>query len=164
MEGIRYTLCSRSTLPPVSVDPSEGLLWRSMSPSGGSSLLGVTYNTLIHYRLLRVVSNCFHLHTEKHWAISTIAGYQMAIANTLRATSGAEVGRNPALKSLLRNIEMERASSTSFSRVESRLSFVSIDTTTFRTARPNIGSAAYMEDSFPYRAYFRQTSGRNPCI
>ena len=49
-----------------------------------------------------------HFHTEKHLTISTIAGYQMAIASTLRATSGAEVGRNPALKSLLRNIEMEQ--------------------------------------------------------
>ena len=55
-----------------------------------------------------------HLQTEKHLAISTIAGYQMETANTLRATSGVEVGRNPALKSLLRNIEMERAPSTSF--------------------------------------------------
>ena len=44
----------RLTLPPVLVDPSEGLLWRSMNPSGGSSLVGVTYNTLIHSRLLRV--------------------------------------------------------------------------------------------------------------
>ena len=111
-----------------------------------------------------VVSDLFiHLHTEKHLGISTIAGYQMAITNSLRATSGAEVGRNPALKSLLRNIEMERAPSTSFSRIEFRLSFVSIDKATFRTARPNIGSAAYMEDSFPHRACFRQTSGRNPC-
>ena len=67
-----------------------------------------------------------HLHTEKHMAISTIAGYQIANASTLRATSGAEVGRNPALKSLLRNIEMEQAPSTSFSRVESRLSFVAL--------------------------------------
>ena len=49
-----------------------------------------------------------HRHTEKHLAISTSAGYQMAIASTLRATSGTEVGRNPALKSLLRNIEMEQ--------------------------------------------------------
>ena len=49
-----------------------------------------------------------HLHTEKHLAILTIAGYQMAIASTFRTTSGAEVGRNPALKSLLRNIEMEQ--------------------------------------------------------
>ena len=32
----------------------------------------------------------------------------MAIATSLRATSGAEVGRNPALKSLLRNIEIEQ--------------------------------------------------------
>ena len=30
-----------------------------------------------------------HLHTEKHLAISTIPVYQMAIANTLRATSGS---------------------------------------------------------------------------
>ena len=41
-------------------------------------------------------------------AISTIAGYQMAIASTLRTTSDTEIGRNPALKSLLRNIEMEQ--------------------------------------------------------
>ena len=78
-----------------------------------------------------VVSDFLHLHTEKHLAISTIAGYQMAIANTLRATSSAKVGRHPALKSLLRNIEMEQAPSTSFSRVEFHLSFVSIDKTTF---------------------------------
>ena len=50
-----------------------------------------------------------HLHTEKHLAISTIAGYQMAITNTFHATSSAEVGRNPALKSLLWNNEMEQA-------------------------------------------------------
>ena len=76
------------------------LLRRSMSPSGGSSLLGVT-----HYPLLateRVVSEfLLHLHTEKHLAILTIAGYQMATASTLCATFGVELGRNPALKSLL---------------------------------------------------------------
>ena len=44
----------RSTFPPVSVDPSESLLWRSISPNAESSLLGVSYNTLIHSRLLRV--------------------------------------------------------------------------------------------------------------
>ena len=44
----------RSTLPHVSVDPSESLLWRSMSSSGGFSLLDVTYNTLKHSQLLRV--------------------------------------------------------------------------------------------------------------
>ena len=106
----------------------------------------------------------FHLHTEKHLAISTIAGYQMAVANTIRATSSAEVRRNPALKSLLLNIEMEQAPSMSISRIEYYLSFVSLDKTTFQTTRPNIGSAAYMENSFPHRAYFRQTSGRNPCL
>ena len=64
----------------------------------------------------------------------------MAIANALRATSGAEVGRN-----LLRNIEMEEAPCINvIFRLESRLSFVSIDKTTFRTARPNIGSPAYI--------------------
>ena len=35
----------------------------------------------------------------------------MAIASSLRAISGAGVGRNPALKSLLRNIEMEQGHS-----------------------------------------------------
>ena len=105
-----------------------------------------------------------HLHTEKHLAISTIVGYQMAVASTLHATSGAEIGRNPALKSLFRNIEMERAPSKSFSRVEYRLSFVSLDNTSFRTSKPSIGSPAYMEDCFPHHVYFRQTLGRNPCF
>ena len=97
--------------------------------------------------------------------ISTIAGYQMAITSTLRAISGAEVGRNHALKSLLRNVEIEQGQhQTSFSRVESYLSFVSIDKTTFRTARPSIRSAANMEDSFSRTACFQQTSGLNPCF
>ena len=55
-----------------------------------------------------------HLHTEKHLAISTIACYQMTIASTLRATSGAEIRWNPALKSLLRNIEMEQGQHQSY--------------------------------------------------
>ena len=94
-----------------------------------------------------------HLHTEKYLAISTIAGYQMSITSTLRATSSAEVGRNPALKSLLRNIEIEQGQhQTSFSRVKSYLNFFSIDKTTFRTARPSIRSAANMEDSFSHSA------------
>ena len=38
----------------VSVDPNESLLCQSTSPIGGSSLLGVTYNILIHSRLRRV--------------------------------------------------------------------------------------------------------------
>ena len=56
-ESMRDALCSRGfsvELPPVSVDHSESLLWRFMNPSGGSSLRGVTYNTLIQSRLLRV--------------------------------------------------------------------------------------------------------------
>ena len=53
------------------------------------------------YESSSVVSNFpLHLHTEKHLALLIIAGYQMAITSTLRATFGVEVGRNPALKSL----------------------------------------------------------------
>ena len=37
----------------------------------------------------------------------------------------------------------------SFSSVESCRGFVSIDKTIFQTAGPSVGSAAYMEDSFP---------------
>ena len=44
----------------------------------------------------------------------------------IRPISSYLRGEYPGLKSLLRNIKMERAPSTSFSRVESRLSFVSI--------------------------------------
>ena len=59
-----------------------------------------------------VVSNfLLHLHTDKHLAISIIASYQVSVASTLRATFGVEVGRNPALKSLFRNIEMEHHTS-----------------------------------------------------
>ena len=36
----------RSMLPPVSVDPNESLPLRSTSPSEGSSLLGVAYDTV----------------------------------------------------------------------------------------------------------------------
>ena len=98
-------------------------------------------------------------------AILTIAGYQMSITSTLRATSGVEVGRNHALKSLLRYIEIEQGQhQTSFSRVESYLSFVSIDKTTFRTARPSIRSADNMEDSFSHSACFRETLGLNQCF
>ena len=107
----------------------------------------------------------FHLHTEKHLVISTITGYQMSITSTLRTNSGAEVGRNHALKSLLRYIEIEQGQhQTSFSRVKSYLNFFSIDKTTFRTARPSIRSAANMEDSFSHSACFRQTLGANSML
>ena len=105
----------RSTLTPVSVEPSESTLaiyeskWRIFTAWCNIQHI----NPLLATESV-VLDFLLHLHTEKHLAISSIAGYQMAIANTLRATSGAEVGRNPALKSLLRNIEMERAPSTSF--------------------------------------------------
>ena len=49
----------QSTLPPGSVDPNEILLWHSTSPSGGSSLLGITYNRSIHPRLRRLLCRIF---------------------------------------------------------------------------------------------------------
>ena len=79
-----------------------------------------------------------HLHAEKHLAISTITSYHMAIASTLRATSGAEVGRNPALKSLLRNIEMEQRQHQRHFPEWNLALFLSA----LRTARPSIRSAA----------------------
>ena len=110
VEGIRDTLCSRD----LSVDVAS----RVSRPRRESTL--AIYES--KWRIFTVWCNIQHinplsatesvvsdfLHTDKHLAISTIAGYQMAIASTLRATSGTEVGRNPALKSLLRNIEMDQ--------------------------------------------------------
>ena len=48
---------------------------------------------------------------QQKLAISTLEGYRMAIASTLRATSGVEVGRCDTLRSLLKNLECERARS-----------------------------------------------------
>ena len=154
----------QSTLPHMSVDPSESLLyelkWRIFTD----------WCNIQHINPLSTSENVvseflLHLHTEKHLAISTIAGYQMSITSTLRNSSGVEVGWNHALKSLLRYITIEQGQhQTSFSRVESYLSFVSIDKTTFRTARPSIRSAGNMEDSFSHGPCFRQTSGLNPCF
>ena len=84
----------RSTLHHVSVDRSESLLWRSES----KWRIFTAWCNIQHINPLSasesVVSDfLLHLHTEKHLAISTIAV--------------AEIGRNPALKSLLRNIEIE---------------------------------------------------------
>ena len=112
MESIRDALCSR--------DRSVDVASRVSRPQGESTLaiyeskwrIFTAWCNIQHINPLSatksVVSDfLLHLHTEKHLGISTIAGYQMAIANTLHATSNAEAGRNPALKSLLRNIEME---------------------------------------------------------
>ena len=161
MESIRDTLCSRDRLVDFASHVSRPQRESTLAIYKSKWRIFTAWCNIQHINPLSatesVVSDfLLHLHMERHLAISTIAGYQMAIANTLRATSSAEVGRNPALKSLLRNIEMEQAPSTSFSKVESHLSFLSIDKTTFRTGRPKIWSAAYMEDSFPHRAYFRQ--------
>ena len=119
VEGIRDTLCSRD----LSVDVAS----RVSRPQRESTLaiyeskwrIFTAWCNIQHINPLSatesVVSDfLLHLYTEKNLAISTIAGYQMAMANTLRATSGAEVGRNPALKSLLQNIEIQRAPPTSF--------------------------------------------------
>ena len=112
VESIRDALCSRG----FSVDVAS----RVSRPQRESTLaiyeskwIFTAWCNIQHINPLSatesVVSDfLLHVHTEKHLAIATIAGYEMAIASTLRATSGAEVGRNPALKSLLRNIEMEQ--------------------------------------------------------
>ena len=56
-----------------------------------------------------VVVGDFILHLfDEGMAISTIEGYRMAIASTLRATCGAEVGRCDTLAALVRNLETER--------------------------------------------------------
>ena len=48
-----------------------------------------------------------HLFDQK-LAISTLEGYRMAIANTLRSTSNIEVGRCDTLKALIRNLHIDR--------------------------------------------------------
>ena len=167
--NIRDTLCSRDPWVDVASRVSRPQRESTLAIYESKRRIFTAWCNIQHINPLSatesVVSDfLLYLHTEKHLAISAVACYQMAIANTLRATSSVEVGQNPALKSLHRNVEMEQARSSSFSRVESHLSFISIDKTTFLTASPNIGSAAYMEDCFPHRACFRQTSGRNPCL
>ena len=113
------TLCSRDLSVDVASSVSRPQLESTLAVYESKWRTFTAWCNIQHINPLSttesVVSDfLLNLHTENNLAISTIAGYQMAIANTLRATSGAEVGRNPALKSLLRNIEMERAPSTSF--------------------------------------------------
>ena len=134
VESIRDTLCSTDRSVDVSSHVSRPQRESTLAIYEPKWRICTAWCNIQHINPLlateSVVSDfLLHLHTEKLLAISTIAGYQMAIANTLRATSSAEVGRNPALKSLLRNIEMEQAPSMSISRVESYLSFVSFEKT-----------------------------------
>ena len=108
------------------------LLWRSTSLSGVSSLLCVTYNTLSTLGYLECSVGFFlpPSHGETFGHLDHCRLY-------LRATFGVDVGLNPALKSLLWNIEMEQGQHQyHISSVESCLGFVSIDKTTFRTADP----------------------------
>lgn len=97
----------QSTLPHRPLDLSESLLWQSKWRI--FSTWGITQQVNPLSATESVVSDVLlHLHTEKRLAISTIEGYQLAIASTLRATSDVEVGRNPSLKVLLQNIELEQ--------------------------------------------------------
>ena len=48
-----------------------------------------------------------HMYDQK-LAISTLEGYRMAIANTLRAMSNVEVGRCDTLKARIRNLQIDR--------------------------------------------------------
>ena len=49
------------------------------------------------------------LFNSKKLAVSTLEGYRMAIAGTLRVTCGVEVGRSDTLKALIQNIRGESA-------------------------------------------------------
>ena len=117
VEGISDTLCSRDISVDVASHVSRPQRESTLAICEYKWRIFISWCNIQHINPLSatesVVSDfLLHLHTEKHLAISTIAGYQMAIVNTLLATSGAEVGRNPALKSLLRNMEVEWAPST----------------------------------------------------
>ena len=113
MESIRDALCNRGFSVDVASRVSRPQRESTVAIYESKWRIFTAWCNIQHINPLSASDNVvsdflLHLHTEKHLAISTIAGYQMAIASTLHATSGAEVGRNPALKSLLRNIEMEQ--------------------------------------------------------
>ena len=108
VESIWDTLCSRDLLVDVASRVSRPQRESTLAIYESKWRIFTTLCNIEHINPLSATESIvsdflLHVHTEKHLAISTIAGYQMAIANTLCATSGAEVGRNPPLKSLLRN-------------------------------------------------------------
>ena len=49
------------------------------------------------------------LHSKKQRALSTLEGYWMAISGTLRHHSGLDLGHDPVIKALLRNVRGEQA-------------------------------------------------------
>ena len=114
VEGIRDTFCSRDRSVDVASHVSRPQREFTLAMYESKWRIFTAWCNIHHINPLSatesVVSDfLLHLHTETHLVISTIAGYQMAIVNTLHASSSAEVARNPALKSLLQNNEMEQA-------------------------------------------------------
>ena len=104
VESIRGTLCSR--VFSVDVASRVGRPQREFTLGIYESKWRIffTWCNIQHINPLSatesVVSDfLLHLHTEKHLANSTIAGYQ--IASTLRATTGAEEGRNLGINETL---------------------------------------------------------------
>ena len=49
-----------------------------------------------------------HLHNDKNCSISTITGYRTAISQTLSFVNGAQVGMDPVLTNLIKNLKISR--------------------------------------------------------
>ena len=125
----------RLTLPPVSVDPNESLLWRSTS--GGSSLFGVTYYTLstLGYWECSVRFSPPRLHGE---TFDHLDHCRLSDGNCQHSSCHFRCGSRTESCTEVATLKYRNgagATSTSFSSVESCLGFVSIDKTTFWTAR-----------------------------
>ena len=51
---------------------------------------------------------CLFLHKEKKLTVQTIEGYRTAINNVLKAETSVDVGTDPHLTALLKNLTQER--------------------------------------------------------
>ena len=102
VESIRDTLCSRDRSIDVASHVSRPQREFTLAIYESKWRIFTAWCNIQHINPLSATESVVSdLDMEKHLAISTIAGYQMAIDNTLHATSSAEVRRNTALKSLL---------------------------------------------------------------
>ena len=106
MENTRDTLSSRSFSVKVASHASELHREPTLASYESKWRIFSTWDITQHVNPLSATESIvsdflLHLHIEKQLAISTFEWYQMAIASTLCATSGVQVGRNPSLKSLL---------------------------------------------------------------
>ena len=142
------------------------LLWRFTSPNGGTSLLGVTYNTL-----------------------STLGYWECSVGFSPPSSYGETLGH---LDHCTLSDDICQHSSCNFRRGSRTESCTEVATLKYRNGTettstlyfqrgilpwfcqhwqnhlsncwPSAGSAVYMEDSFPHRVCFLQMSGWNPCF